>query len=143
MAWITPKTNWYGQVDAEGGYIGDRFNAGDFNRIKNNLDELRNLAVQMYEDFDIVSLGSDRTAVDYFYADEINRLEANFTTVNRCSIGRNYGVPPEYMDNGPTMDFNELNRLESAMLDLYNRLTTALEGRRMFTWNFGMRGGDL
>jgi hypothetical protein len=41
------------------------------------------------------------------------------------------------------MDFAELNRLERAILDLYDRLTNESEGRRMFTWNFGMRGGDL
>ena len=41
MAWTTPKTDWYGTTDADGVYIGDRFNAADFNRIKNNLDFLR------------------------------------------------------------------------------------------------------
>ena len=48
-----------------------------------------------------------------------------------------------YVDNGRTMDFTELNRLESAMLDLYDRLSNESEGRRMFTWNFGMKGGGL
>ena len=36
MAWQTPKTDWYGKV-IEGVYVGDRFNAVDYNRIKNNL----------------------------------------------------------------------------------------------------------
>jgi len=35
--WITPKTDWYGERDEEGVYSGDRFNATDFNRIKNNI----------------------------------------------------------------------------------------------------------
>ena len=54
-----------------------------------------------------------------------------------------YGVTPSYIANGLTMDFIELNRLEGAMLDLYDRLTNESEGRRMFIWNFGMKGGGL
>ena len=139
--WQTPKTNWYGSVDVNGHYEGDRFNAVDFNRIKNNLEYLREMAIKMYKEFSIVSLGSDRTPADYFYADEINRLEENLTTINNKTLRRSYGTAPTYVDNGRTMDFTELNRLESAMLDLYDRLTNQSEGRRMFQWNFGIKEG--
>ena len=143
MACTTPKTDWHGGLDAEGLYEGDRFNATDFNRIKNNLAYLRDLAITLYEEFSIVSLGNDRTPADYFYADEINQLEANLVTINQNTINRSYGTAPTYVENGNTMDYTELNRLESATLDLYNRLTNQSEGRRMFTWNFGMKGGTL
>ena len=143
MAWTTPKTDWHGGLDAEGLYEGDRFNATDFNRIKNNLAYLRDLAITLYEEFSIVSLGNDRTPADYFYADEINQREANLVTINQNTINRSYGTAPTYVENGNTMDYTELNRLESATLDLYNRLTNQSEGRRMFTWNFGMKGGTL
>lgn len=141
MAWTTPKTNWNGDSAADGTYIGDRFNAVDFNRIKNNLDYLRELAIKMYDEFDIQALGSDRTPADYFYADEINQLEENLNTINWNTLRRSYGTAPIYVDNGNTMDFVELNRLESAMLDLYDRLTNQSEGRRMFQWNFGIKEG--
>lgn len=140
MAWSTPKTDWNGET-VDGVYIGDRFNAVDFNRIKNNLEYLRELAIKMYEEFSIQSLGSDRTPKDFFYADEINTLEDNLKTINNNSLQRSYGNVPVYVDNGNTMDFKELNRLESATLDLYEKLTNEYEGRRMFTWNFGMKGG--
>lgn len=140
MAWSTPKTDWNGET-VDGVYIGDRFNAVDFNRIKNNLEYLRELAIKMYEEFSIQSLGSDRTPKDFFYADEINALEDNLKTINNNSLQRSYGNVPVYVDNGNTMDFKELNRLESAILDLYEKLTNEYEGRRMFTWNFGMKGG--
>lgn len=140
MAWSTPKTDWNGET-VDGVYIGDRFNAVDFNRIKNNLEYLRELAIKMYEEFSIQSLGSDRTPKDFFYADEINTLEDNLKTINNNSLKRFYGNVPVYVDNGNTMDFKELNRLESAILDLYEKLTNEYEGRRMFTWNFGMKGG--
>lgn len=140
MAWSTPKTDW-NEETVDGVYIGDRFNAVDFNRIKNNLEYLRELAIKMYEEFSIQSLGSDRTPKDFFYADEINALEDNLKTINNNSLKRSYGNVPVYVDNGNTMDFKELNRLESAILDLYEKLTNEYEGRRMFTWNFGMKGG--
>lgn len=143
MAWETPKTNWHSSFDADGNYTGDHFNASDFNRIKNNLDYLRELAIKLYDEFTINALGSDRTPADYFYADEINRLEENLTTINNKTLRRSYGIVPTYVDNGRTMDFAELNRLESAILDLYDRLTNESEGRRMFAWNFGMKGDVL
>ena len=141
MAWITPKTNWNGGTAADGTYIGDRFNAVDFNRIKNNLDYLRELAIKLYDEFAINDLGSDRTPADYFYADEINRLEENLTIINNNTLKRHYGTAPTYVNNGRTMDFTELNRLESAILDLYDRLTNQSEGRRKFQWNFGIKEG--
>ena len=141
MGWITPKTDWWGQTDSEGIYAGDRFNAADFNRIKNNLDYLRNLAITMYPTFSLVSLGDARIPGDYFYADEINQLEENLVTLNSGTLQRNYGSAPVYSENRNTMDFAELNRLESAILDLYERLNNQSEGRRKLTWNFGMREG--
>lgn len=143
MSWETPKTDWYGYTNASGVYVGDRFNATDFNRIKNNLVYLRDLAIQLYDEFNIVDVGRDRTPVDYFYADEINQLEQNLNTINSKTIKRSYGSTPSYNENGYIMDYTELNRLESAILDLYDRITNESEGRRMFTWNFGMKGGDL
>ena len=140
MAWETPKTNWQGYVDNNGNYIGDRFNASDFNRIKNNLEYLRDLAIKLYDSFSIVSLGADKTPADYFYADEINALEENLNTINKKTLNMPYGTSPVYNANGNTMDFIELNRIEGAILDLYDKLTNKSNGRRMFTWNFGMKG---
>lgn len=141
MAWTTPKTDWYGAVDANGVYSGDRFNAEDFNRIKNNLQCLRDLAITIYEEFDIASVGDDKTVTDYFYADEINQLEENLNTINTHTMNLSYGTTPVYMDNGNIMDFTELNRLEGATLDLYEKIKNRIEGRRMFQWNFGIKGG--
>ena len=143
MAWETPKTDWHGSTNSEGVYTGDRFNASDFNRIKNNLTFLRDMAIKLYDEFSLVSLGDDRVPGDYFYADEINQLEENLETLNANTLKMSYGSAPVYNDNGTTMDFTELNRLEGATLDLYDRLMNESEGRRMFTWNFGMKGGDL
>lgn len=143
MAWETPKTDWYGGVDTNGNYVGDRFNAVDFNRIKNNIDVLHGMAMKLYEDFDIVSIGDDRTAKDFFYADEINQLEENLNIINDNTIKGYYGESPIYLTNGHTMTFGDLNRLEGAILDLRDKLENELSGLRSFTWCFGMKGGEL
>lgn len=140
MAWTTPKTDWYG-ITVDGVYTGDRFNATDFNRIKNNLAYLRDLAVTMYGDFAISSVSADKTTADYFYAEEINKMEQNLVTINSKTLKQSYGTAPTYSDNGKTMDYTELNRLEGAILDLYDKLTNQLNGRRMFEFNFGIKGG--
>ena len=138
--WITPKTDWKGYVDGNGEYIGDRFNASDYNRIKNNLDVLSTLALKIYDHIYPVSMGPDKKPGDYFFADEINIMEKNLETINKKTLNYDVGETKEYYDNDKTMDFRELNRLEKATLDLYNSLYNQLEGRRMFTWNFGIRG---
>ena len=140
MSWVTPKTDWHGET-VNGIYSGDRFNASDFNRIKNNLEYLRNLSVKMYDEYSFGWLGDDRSVGDYFYADEINTLEQNLAAINIYTVKESYGTAPTYADNGNTMDFTELNRLESASLDLYDKLNNQQDGRRMLTWNFGMKGG--
>ena len=140
MAWQTPKTDWYGKV-IEGVYVGDRFNAVDYNRIKNNLIYLRDLAITVYEGFNIETVSNDKTTADFFYADEINAMERNLDTINNNTLKRNYGTRVTFSANGNTPVYTELNRLESAILDLYDRLSNQSEGRRTLTFNFGMKGG--
>ena len=140
VAWVTPKTDWHGGT-TNGVYSGDYFNASDFNRIKNNLEHLREMSVKMYDEYSIGVLGSDRNVGDYFYADEINTLEQNLTTINDHNLKRSYGVAPIFTENGNTVDYTELNRIETASLDLYNTLMNQHDGRRMLTWNFGMKEG--
>ena len=132
--WIEPKTDWSKD---------DYFNASDYNRIKNNLVSLRDIANKMYKDFDITSLGNDKTYKDYFYADEINQIESNFEKINKLTINASYGEKPTYTDNGYIMTFEELNRLERAMLDLYGKLANQAEGMRRLAFNLGKRGSDL
>lgn len=136
--WETPKTDWHGFVNGNGDYEGDRFNSTDYNRIKNNIQYLRNMAVEMYKEFDIEPL-PDKGAADYPYADEINTIETNLETVAANTFRKNYGQKIIFSDNAAFIDFNELNRIESATLDLYNQLSNQHEGRRMLTFMLGPR----
>jgi hypothetical protein len=142
MTWVTPKTDWHGET-TDGIYTGDRFNASDYNRIKNNIAYLYTLAESLYKHFNIENIGNDKNIGDYFYADEINKIENTLKFINQNTLNRSYGNIPIFNDNGNIFDFNELNRLEGATLDLYNRLNNQKIGRRSFKWNFGMLGGEL
>ena len=67
--WQTPKTDWKAS---------DFMNIEDYNRIKNNLNELRDMSRELWKEFPFEEMGEDKTYTDYgFYADEINRFEAN------------------------------------------------------------------
>lgn len=143
MGWTTPKTDWHGSTDASGVYTGDRFDASDYNRIKNNILVLYDFAMEQYKAFDIEDMGSDKTYSDYLYADEINAIEKSFKAINEGTVKGSYGDMPTYYDNGSTMDYTELNRLESAILDIYNKLSIVKTSKRRFTWQFGMGQEDF
>ena len=67
-------------------------------------------------------------------------MESNLEIINNHTLKQEYGNKPLYMDNGKTMTYVELNRLENAILDLYEKITNQFEGRRNLLFNFGMRG---
>lgn len=135
MAWTTPKTDWYGAT-VNGVYTGDYFNAVDYNRIKNNIVYLTNLAYTLYPKFDVYDLGDDRTVKDYVYLDDMTNMISNLNTINANTINKDYELPNIYTLS--TFRFEDLNEIENMTLDLYKNLTNQYEGRRMFTWNFGI-----
>lgn len=129
--WLKPKIDWVSS---------DYFNIDDYNRIKNNLIYLRELAVKLYDTFTIQFVSNDKTYSDYLYADEINTMETNLEIINNHTLKQEYGDKPLYMDNGKTMTYVELNRLENAILDLYEKMFNQFDGRNNLSFNFGMRG---
>lgn len=139
MEWITPKTDWKVRTDEQGKYVGDYFGIEDYNRIKNNIQFLHTLAVKMYENFKISDMGDDKGYADYPYADEINIIENNLEILAENTFRKNYGKKQVYVDNGRFIDHEELNRIESVLLDMYNRLTGQYNGRRMLAFMFGSR----
>lgn len=111
MSWTTPKTNWVAS---------DYFNATDYNRIKNNLAYLYDLAVSIYGSFDITPLGSDKSIGDFLIANDIDTLEVDLKAINENSVDQDYGDTQRYYANDKMPDYAELNRIESATASLYN-----------------------
>ena len=128
MAWATPKTNWVKT---------DRINYVDYNRIKNNLAYLRDLAGQLYREFNITVDPDKGQYSSWPYASEINHLEDNLETIRGHTYPFATGQRRTYYGNVPTIDWQELNRLESATLLIYNNLRGQEEGKRRLSFRLG------
>lgn len=138
MARTHAKTDWAGGYDSAGNYIGDYFNAEDYNWIKNYIVVIRNLAVQMYPEFSIQDMGEDKNVGNYIYADEINLLENNLDTLCKNTIPSLAGKKKSYYENTATIDFAELNRIEKCCLDLWNcMMNQYLTGRYKLAFRLG------
>ena len=129
--WQLPKTNWKDS---------DFFNIEDYNRIKGNINEIRSQALLLWPDFTFEEMGSDKTYQDYgFYADEINRLEANIDHVCAGTYPFRVGNRQIFYDNQPFIDWKELNRIEEACRLIYSNIQSRYNGRR--TISFTLNGG--
>lgn len=133
MAWIEPKTNWTAK---------DFFNAEDYNRIIGNIKYLQDFSLKMFKEFIAADLGEDKNYESFIYAREINNIENNLDALNSATYRLSIGSKTIYSDNGNTPLFGEFNRLETAMLKLYdmmvahygslNRLSITLGGQKGF-----------
>lgn len=134
MAWTTPKTNWTAT---------SFINYGDYNRIRNNLTYLRDLAATLYYQMPTLNAMTAKTSYsDYPYASEWNALETNLHRIfNNIKTVSSIGKQTTFYDNGATPTYTELNRIESATLKMYNTLTGQASGRA--TLSFILNGGTI
>ena len=129
--WQQPKTDWKAE---------DFFNVGDYNRIKGNLNEIRALALTLWPDFEFEEMGADKTYQDYgFYADEINRFEANVEHICAGTFPFPVGEQQTFYENQPFIDWQELNRIEEACRLIYSNICSREAGRK--TLAFILNGG--
>ena len=131
--WQLPKTNWKEN---------DFFNIEDYNRIKGNINEIRSQALLLWPDFEFEDMGFDKTYQDYgFYADEINRFEANVDHICTGTYPFKVGNRQTFYDNQPFIDWKELNRIEEACRLIYSNIQSRYNGRR--TLSFTLNGGTF
>ena len=127
--WHTPKTNWT---------INDRFNFVDYNRIKNNLEYLHEKAYKLWKPFEIEDMGED--IFDYvtaWKAKYFNAWEKNLDIVNNVILTRDYGFSQTFYENGVFIQWNELNRIESAILSMKDILDRQKLGLRKLSFRLG------
>lgn len=125
MAWTTPKTDW---VDS------DYVNWSDYNRIIGNLKFLTDLVDSLYAKFDpdtITDTGDKITSYEHIWtAEEWNNIEkALQDIIDFVKLTVGFGDGETFVTNGPFIDSTELNRIESAMLSIYERLTNKAKSR--------------
>lgn len=139
VTWIEPKTNWLPT---------DRFNFVDYNRIKNNLMYIHELAVELYEQFDIEDMGDDITSYEaYWDAETFNFFERNIETINKNIYTQDFGDSQVFYPNGIFITYDELNRIESATLSMKKILDSQKSSVRRLSFRLGSdyinRGNNL
>lgn len=128
VEWIEPKTDWS---------TGDRFNIGDYNRIKNNLTYLHEYANELYVPFETEDMGEDATYPIFWDVDKFNAFERNLDEINKKIYTQDFGVPQTFYPNGVFIQADELNRIESAMLSMKDVLDRQKEGVRRLPFRLG------
>lgn len=127
--WQQPKVNWRAS---------DYFNISDYNRIKGNINEIRTLAEDLWAEFSFSEMGEDKTYEDAgFYADEINLFEENIENFKNDLVALPVGDKKTFYDNTAFIDYEELNRIESACLWFYENVLSAKNDRRRLAFTLG------
>lgn len=128
MAWIEPKTDW---VET------DRFNIEDFNRIKNNLAWLYKFSLNFFNMYSIEPMGENIESYEsYWNVDTFNKFERNLDRIGeKAKI--DVGDSTTFYYNGLFITFEELNRIESASLRIYERLKELEKLRKRLPFRLG------
>ncbi len=128
--WHTPKTNWTPY---------DRLNYYDFNRIKNNLEWLHEKAQELWKPFDIEDMGMDVEgyAVIRQPYKIFNKFERNLEIINKNIFVQNYGMKQTFYPNGVFIKWDELNRIEGAILEMRSILDRQEAGLRRLSFQLG------
>ena len=132
MAWIEPKTNWTSS---------SRFNIEDFNRIKNNLIYLHDVALVRVGAFEIESMGEDLYVGEDEYknwvVEDFNAIENNLHIISNKIMDADIGTKKTFYENGLMPDYVELNRIESVTLRNKNALDNLSAGLRRIPFKLG------
>lgn len=131
--WTEPKTDWNRQ---------SFFQAEDYNRIKNNLAYLREMAVGLY--YTVLpweGMGEDVTPADYPYADMVNRIENNLEALAEGTYQVDAGEKQQFVPLGAFISAEELNRIERAERMLYNMLLSQKDCRHRLAYRLGDEKG--
>lgn len=133
MEWQEPKINWTEK---------DAFNIVDFNRIRGNLLYLWQHAKEVCMDFEIKEMGQEVTSyktgwnVEYF-----NAFEENVDKINKNTFEQDYGLRQTFYINGVFIQYNELNRIENAILNIKKIIDGIELGRIRIPFRLGMPKG--
>lgn len=130
--WIEPKTDWVEN---------DYFNASDYNRIIGNIAYLKACLDGLFLNLTNVSLGEEKTYLSLIYAREMNGIEQSLEKLNSETYRFDIGETQTYRANKPTPLWSEFNRIESAMLLLYNTMVTHKEALPRLAFKLGSQKG--
>lgn len=129
IVWVEPKTDWSSA---------DKFNIVDYNRIRNNISFVHNALSEINMHFNIQSMGEDMTDYSGFWAaDVFNAIEENVAYINSHMENKNFGDTKTFFQNGAFITYDELNRIESATLDMKTAIDNIKKGIRHIPFRMG------
>ena len=127
--WTEPKVDWIS---------GDKVKYTDYNRIKNNIAYLRDMALELYLDFPFEDMGDDKTGVfDYPYADEFTKLENNLNSLKQNTFAFDNSATKQWYENQRTPTYEDFNRIERMCLNFYNGYTIQKNSLRRLPFRLG------
>lgn len=110
IKWEEPKIDWKST---------DRFNFSDYNRIKNNISYVFRKSTELNKPFDIEDMGEDiNDYASFWNVIYFNAWENNIEALNNNVFRKDYGTKQTFYENGAFIQYSELNRLESAILNM-------------------------
>ena len=131
MAWIEPKTDWTSA---------DFFNAED-NRIIGNITHLKALGDDLFSGLSNLSMGEEKSVMSLIYAREMNNIENALESLNLETYNLGIGDKQTFKANGSTPLWSEFNRIESAILLLYNTMTAHKDALPRLSFRLGNQKG--
>lgn len=132
MAWIEPKTDWVAS---------DFVNSEDYNRIIGNISYLKAHLDSLFMGLTNISTIEEKTTKSLIYAREINAIETALETINIETYKFDIGETKEYLPNTRTIDFVELNRIESAIFMLYEQMENHKQNLTRLAFTLGNQKG--
>ena len=132
LDWLPPKTDWTAN---------DYVNTVDYNRIIGNISYLKAYLDGLFADLTNVSLGEEKAVESRIYAREINAIENALETLNLETYNFNIGQKKSYQTNKRTIDWVELNRIESAILLLYKTMVAHKQSLPRLAFTLGGQKG--
>lgn len=128
MEWITPKTDWKPT---------DKFNVSDFNRIIGNTQLVSEAISSMKRHFDIEQMGNNLSYESVFDADAFNAIESNIDNIAKYSEYHKNDVKRSFYENGKFITYDELNRIESIILEFDGKIDGWLFARKKIPFVLG------
>lgn len=117
----------------------DFFNTADYNRIKNNICYIKQIADIIYGSVEFANMGPDKTWEEYPAPSEFRLMEMNLNYI--CLAAE---LPPEeyglHQENYPFLDYMQLNQIENACRLIFERLFGIMKARKRLPFKLGKRG---
>lgn len=138
--WKHPKTNWTIVYDESGNYTGDYFEPEDYNRIKNNVNYLRDYAEYLFLcNPEFADLGED---VYYGSPNELTaswwkKLQDNLEHISNDTLQFSLGEKNIYSSNEAGRLLEELIRVETVCLKIYETLSGIEKNKAKLSFRLG------